>query len=75
MSHLSEWRAKKVEELGKKRRMCILAKIGMIVFGVAVSAMATYAWRQWNLDGLAAFLLVGFGLECAREGFTARTRQ
>jgi hypothetical protein len=75
MPHLSEWRAKKMEQLGRKRRMCVLAKIGMIVFGIVVSAMATYAWRNWDCNGLAAFLLVGFGLECCWVGFTSRTRQ
>jgi len=75
MPVLNEWRAKKMEELGRKRRMCVLAKIGMIVFGLAVSVMATYAWRSWDCNGLAAFLLVCFGFECCWVGFTARTRR
>jgi len=75
MPVLNEWRAKKMAELSRKRRMCVLAKIGIIAFGLAVSSMATYAWRKWNCDGLAVLGLVSFGLWCCWTGFTARTRK
>ena len=74
MDEVEEWREKKLKELRRQRRMCLFGRISIISFGIAVCAVTTYAWRNWNCHGLAAFLLIGFGLECCWVGFTSRTR-